>query len=70
MSTIAEITEVLPRLTNDELRVVERHLLQLYRERKVGIVFDDAYGTLTEQDLAALADEAMSIIDGKPQNKS
>lgn len=66
MSTVVEIAEALPKLTNDELREVERVLLRTYRERKVGIIFDDAYGTLTEQDLAAIHDEAMRVIEGEP----
>ncbi len=66
MSTVAEITEVIPRLTNAELREVERVVLQAYRERKVGIIFDDAYGTFTEDDLRAIQDQALQMIDGEP----
>ena len=66
MSTVAEISEALPQLSNSELREVERALLRTYRERKVGIIFDDAYGTLTEEDLGALHDEAMRVIEGEP----
>jgi hypothetical protein len=66
MSSVSEIAEALPKLTNDELREVERTLLQTYRERKIGIIFDDAYGTLTEQDLAAIHDAAMRVIEGEP----
>ena len=69
MSTVAEITEAIPRLTNEELRQVERRLLEEYRERKVGIVFDDAYGTLTEDDLMAIQEDALRIIDGEPPRK-
>jgi hypothetical protein len=64
MSTVAEISEAIPRLTNDELREVERHLLQEYRKRNVGIIIDDAYGTLTEEDLRAIQEEALRVIDG------
>jgi len=69
MSTVAEITEAIPRLTNEELRLVERRLLEEYRERRVGIVFDDAYGTLTEEDLMAIQEDALRIIDGEPPRK-
>ena len=66
MSTVAEINQAIPQLTNDELRAVERKLLEQYRERKVGIVFDDSYGTLTEEDLRALQEQTLRIIDGEP----
>ena len=69
MSTVAEITNAIPQLTNEELRGVERRLLQEYRERKVGIVFDDAYGTLTEEDLRAIQEDALRVIDGEPRRK-
>lgn len=65
MSTVAEINDAIPQLTDDELRAVERKLLQEYRERKVGIIFDDAYGTFTEEDLRAVQDQALRIIDGE-----
>jgi hypothetical protein len=67
MSTVAEITQAIPRLNNSELREVEEAILRTYRDRKVGIIFDDAYGTFTDQDLAAIQDEALRIIDGVPQ---
>ena len=66
MSTVAEINETIHHLTNDELRAVERMLLQEYRERKVGIIFDDSYGTLTEEDLRAVQEQALRVIDGEP----
>ena len=66
MSTVAEINQAIPQLTNDELRAVERTLLEQYRERKVGIIFDDSYGTLTEEDLRALQEQTLRIIDGEP----
>ena len=66
MSTVAEINQAIPQLTNDELRAVERKLLEQYRERNVGIVFDDSYGTLTEEDLRALQEQTLRIIDGEP----
>jgi len=54
MSTVAEVTQALSRLTTEELRQVEATLLSLYRERKIGIIFDDKYRTFTEEDLTAL----------------
>ena len=68
MSTVVEITEAIPKLTGPELREVERALIQAYRDRKSGLIFDDAYGTFTEEDLAVLRDEALQTIDGgKPK---
>lgn len=66
MSTVAEIAAAIPKLTDPELRDVERALIQTYRDRKSGIIFDDAYGTFTEEDLAVLQDEALRVIDGEP----
>jgi hypothetical protein len=65
MSTVVEITEAIPKLTGPELREVERALIQTYRDRKSGLIFDDAYGTFTEEDLAVLQDEALQAIDGE-----
>ena len=66
MSTVAEVTNVLPKLSDDELRLVERRLSELLRSRNIGIVLADSYGTLTELDLAKLSDEALVEIDRKP----
>ncbi len=63
MSTVAEIQAALPKLGNDELRQVEEAVRQLYRERKAGIIFDDAYGLWTEADQASAAAEVFSMFD-------
>ena len=69
MSTVAEITDGLPHRTNDELREIERGPLLEYRQRKVGIIFDDAYGAFTEDDLRAIQEDALRVIDGEPPRK-
>ena len=69
MTTLAEIEAALPKLTPEELMRVEAALHKLQRERKVGIIFDDAYGVWTEDDQASLAAEAWQILDGKPGAK-
>jgi hypothetical protein len=69
MSTVAEINEAIPQLTDQELQAVEQKLIQEYRKRKVGIIYDDAYGTWTEEDLRAVQDEALRVIDGQPPRK-
>ena len=66
MSIVADIAQVIPQLSNEDLRTVEKLVLQTYRERKVGIIFDDAYGTFTEDDLAAIREDALRVIDGEP----
>lgn len=66
MSTVAEIADAISQLSNDELREVEKLVLQSYRERKIGIIFDDAYGTLTEEDLRSIQEQALRVIDGEP----
>ena len=55
MSTVAEITSALQELTTEELQQIERALISIYRQRKTGIIFDDAYGVWTEEDQAAAA---------------
>jgi hypothetical protein len=65
MSTVAEINETIHRLSNDELRAVERQLMQEFRERKVGIIYDDTYGTFTEEDLRAAQDQVLRVIEGE-----
>ena len=63
MSTVAEIQAALPKLGNDELRQVEEAVRQLYRERKAGIIFDDAYGLWTENDQTSAAAEVFRMFD-------
>ena len=63
MSTVADITNVLPNLSTEELQQVERTLISIYRQRKSGIIFDDAYGVWTEEDQVAVADQAFQMLD-------
>jgi len=60
----AELLATLPTLETDELRRVESRIIELYRQRGEGIVFDDEYGVLTETDRAAVAQEALDVVDG------
>jgi hypothetical protein len=64
MSTVAEITNTLPNLSIEELQQVERALISIYRQRRSGIIFDDAYGVWTEEDQASAANEVLEAIDG------
>ncbi len=63
MSTLAEIEEALPKLTNEELMRVEALLHSMQRQRGVGIILDDAYGVWTEDDQASVAAEAWAVLD-------
>lgn len=63
MSTVAEITSALSNLSTEELQEVERTLISIYRQRKSGIIFDDAYGVWTEEDQMAVADQAFQLFD-------
>jgi len=69
MSTLAEIEEVLPRLSVEELMRVESLLHKLQRQRHVGVIYDDAYGLWTEEDQASVAVEAWDALDGKSPGK-
>jgi hypothetical protein len=63
MSTVAEITVVLPKLSTEELQQVERALISIYRQRRTGIIFDDNYGVWTEEDQTAVADQVFKMMD-------
>ena len=63
MSTVAEITSALPNLSTEELQQIERSLISIYRQRNSGIIYDDAYGVVTEADLIASAEEAFLAYD-------
>jgi hypothetical protein len=63
MSTVGEIQAALPRLTAEELRAVDAALRQQFRARKLGILYDDAYGLWTEDDQASAAAEAFALMD-------
>jgi len=63
MSTVKEIEAALPNLTAEDLVRVEQAVHNQYRQRGGGIVYDDAYGVVTEADLIASADEAFHAYD-------
>ena len=63
VSTVREIRTALPRLTTEELRAVDAALREQFRARKVGILYDDAYGLWTEEDQASAAAEAFALMD-------
>ena len=63
MSTVAEITSTLPTLSTDELQQIERSLISIYRQRKSGIIYDDAYGVWTEEDQISVADQVFQMLD-------
>ncbi len=63
MSTVADIRTALPGLTTEELRAVDAALREQFRARKVGILYDDAYGLWTEDDQASAAAEAFALMD-------
>ena len=63
MSTVAEIEVALAKLTDSELAQIARALHDQYRQRGGGIIYDDTYGTVTEADLIASADDAFQAYD-------
>ena len=69
MSTLAEIENALPQLSAEDLMRVEAALHRLQRERKQGIIFDDAYGVWTEDDQASVAEEAWSLMEEGDGNR-
>jgi hypothetical protein len=67
MSTVSEIRTALPGLTTEELRAVDAALREQFRGRKIGILYDDAYGLWTEDDQASAAAEAFALMDQEPR---
>ncbi len=73
VSTVSEIQAALPGLTAEELQAVDAALRRQFRERKLGILYDDTYGLWTEDDQASAAAEAFALMDregeshGRPQ---
>ena len=63
MRTIQEITAVLPNLSTDELRHIERVIRDLYRARHETIIYDDDYGIWTEQDQISVAADIFRLLD-------
>ena len=68
MSTIAEITNALPGLSNEELREVERALHAVYRQRHTVIIYDDAYGVWTEADQTNVAAQTFALLDAEERS--
>jgi len=63
VSSVSKIKAALPRLTTEELRVLDAALREQFRARKVGILYDDAYGQWTEEDQASAAAEVFRLMD-------
>jgi hypothetical protein len=63
MSTVSEIAEALPKLSDDELRQVERVLRAVYRKRQTAGIYTDAYGNWTEEDQMAAAAQTFAMFD-------
>ena len=70
MSTVNEIEAALLQLSTKELLQVERSLHAIYRQRKDGILYDDAYGLLTEADLIASAEDAFLAYDKEEEKNA
>jgi hypothetical protein len=67
MSTVSEIQAALPGLTTEELQRVESLVRQQYRERRMGILYDDAYGLWTAEDQTSAAADALAVMDREEQ---
>jgi hypothetical protein len=63
MNRLAEIVEMLPKLSDAELREVERRLLAEYRRRHFEPLYSDAYGDWTEEDQMAVAAQVFALLD-------
>ena len=61
--SLAEITDAPPKLSTEELQNIERSLISIYRQRRCGIIYDDAYSVWTEEGQVAIADEVFALMD-------
>jgi hypothetical protein len=70
MSTVAEITNALPELSTSELQQIERALISIYRQRRNGIIYDDAYGVWTEEEQASAAAQVFALMDAEEKKQN
>jgi len=63
MSTVSEIRGALPQLSAEQLREVDAALRQQFRDRQLGILYDDSYGQWTEEDQSSAAAAAFALLD-------
>ncbi len=63
MTTIQEITSILPRLSTEELQSIEHAIHALYRNRNENIIYDDVYGIWTDQDQNLASAEVFKLLD-------
>jgi len=69
VSTVNEIQAALPGLTDEELQKVEGMLREQLRSRKIGILYDDAYGIWTEDDQTSAAAQAFLLMDEEEKKR-
>ncbi|MBE7499737.1 MAG: hypothetical protein HS113_05395 [Verrucomicrobiales bacterium] len=69
MSTVAEIQAALPQLSTRELQQIEQSMHAIYRQRRDGLICDDAYGVVTEADLIASAEESFLAYDREEEQQ-
>lgn len=67
MNNLAEIAEVLPRLSDEELREVERLLHEEHLRRHATPLYEDAYGVWTEADQLAVAARVFAMLDAEEE---
>jgi len=66
---VSEIRAALSGLTNEDLREVDAALRQQFRARKIGVLYDDAYGVWTEEDQASTAAKVFILMDREEQGR-
>jgi len=69
MGKVSEIQEALPHLSVEELQVVDTAVREQFRARKLGILYDDAYGLWTQEDQASAAAQAFALMDHEESSR-
>ena len=63
MTSIQEITSILPKLSTNELQSIEHAIHVLYRNRNENIIYDDVYGIWTDYDQNLASAEVFKLLD-------
>jgi hypothetical protein len=66
MSKLEEIEATLNVLSTHDLLRLETAIRQLYRERKVPLIYDDSYGAWSEEDQLSAAAQTLVLMDQPP----
>lgn len=62
---MGEIRAALHQLSDEQLRELDSAIRQQFRDRQMGILYDDAYGQWTEEDQSSSGAAAFAVLDSE-----